>query len=856
MKNIHVFNVLPSMPSALSFLETLASNLWWCWNADAVELFRRIDPEQWKRSAHNPLRFLSRISQERLEDLARDESFVGHADKVRERFEKHMGQAESGSPAQTTASCIAYMSCEYGIHESLRLYSGGLGCLAGDHLKAASDQDLPLVAVGLLYRYGYFKQFLNEEGWQQEGYPENAMHHMPLQRVRDAQDRDLTVALPLPDNRKLNAAVWRLCVGRVPLYLLDTNIPENPPALQQVTFQLYQNDRTVRLQQELLLGIGGMRALLAMGYEPRVCHVNEGHAAFASLERMAELQRRWKVDADVALEIARRTNVFTTHTPVPAGNETFPADLVRMHLDAVSGELGLSTDQMMELGQTTDPQSDSVLSMTVMGLRTAKHCNGVSRLHGKVARSMWAGLWPRRPQDEVPIGHVTNGVHVLSWLSPDNAALYDRYLGPDWRDAPSLESVLERVAGIPDEELWRLHEVNRSRLVRRARERGEQQYATRNEAQAERAKIKGVLRPDVLTMGFARRFASYKRATLLLRDRARLTALLTDPERPIQIIVAGKAHPADDTGKGLIRDLVEFSRQEQVRARIVFLEDYDIRLARAMVQGVDVWLNTPRRPQEASGTSGMKAAVNGGLNMSCLDGWWDEAYTPEIGWSIGRPQTYDNEDYQDRVESLALYNLLETEVIPAFYERSHNDIPEAWVTKMKASIRVALGGFTSGRMLAEYNERYYQPALKAYEELTLDQAAFARKLVEKRRRLEALWGGIAVTKLTADRDMSRVHVGEKIAVAAIVRLGDIRPDEVEVQVYYGPVSADDQILESHVQPMDQQGKDGSEVYRYACELICPEAGRYGLTARVVPHGGEWAQWAPGFVCWAEDGEEA
>jgi len=851
MKNIHLFNVSPSMPPELAFLETLARNMWWCWNTEAFDLFRRIDPVLWRKSGHNPLRFFGMIPQDRLEALPQDEGFMSHCDQVQARFEAEVGgNGTQSNVAAPGKPCVAYFSCEYGIHESLRLYSGGLGCLAGDHLKAASDMGLPLVAVGLLYRCGYFQQFLSEDGWQQEACPENQVHYMPLLRATDAQNREVDVFLPLPDG-VVKAAVWMLPVGRVPLFLLDTNIPDNPPALREITSQLYQSDRKVRLRQELLLGVGGMRALETLGYFPQACHINEGHAAFLSLERAAQMARHTETDLDTAMEIVRRTNVFTTHTPVPAGNETFAVDLLRPHLDALKKDLGLNPGAVLALGRAAGADPNSPFSMTVLGLRTARLCNGVSKLHGVVARKMWAHLWPERPDDEVPIGHITNGVHVGSWLSADNAALYDRNLGPEWRDDPATPAVLKRIPKIPDEELWRAHEINRSRLVRAAREQGERQYAIRNASMAELDQIRKVLRHDVLTIGFARRFATYKRATLLLRDRGRLEALLTNKERPVQFIIAGKAHPADDTAKELIREVVHFSRQSHVRSSIIFLEDYDIRIGRYMVQGVDVWLNTPRRPQEASGTSGMKAAVNGGINLSCLDGWWDEAYTPACGWAVGNGEEYENAEYQDAVESQALYNLLENEVIPSFYERTDHDVPAQWVAMMKASIHTAFSQFSSCRMLEEYHKNYYQPALAAYGELTSDHARQARNLVENRRRLESLWKGISVERPATDRDISEIHVGETFRVTSLVKLGEIRPEEVDVEVYYGPVSSVNAIVQSHTQTMTKAEERGDGVYLYSCDLTCRNTGRHGFTARVTPRGGEWRQWVPGFLTWAD-----
>jgi starch phosphorylase len=849
MDSVQLFNVAPAMPDQLSFLETLAKNMWWCWHAESIDLFRRINSELWHESGQNPLDFLNRVPQDRLEALASNDGFLKHLAEVRDLFEGEMGEGD-GSRNDPGEKCIAYFSLEFGIHESVRLYSGGLGVLAGDHLKAASDLALPLVAVGLMYRQGYFQQYLDRDGLQQEYYPDNEIHCLPLSPALDAEGKQILVHVPLPEG-KMMAQVWRLNVGRVPLYLLDTNIQDNPVDFRSVTGQLYGGDKKNRLRQEILLGVGGFRALACLGMHPKVCHMNEGHAAFMGLERMAHLVREHELDIDEAMQVVSRSGVFTTHTPVAAGNETFELSLLKPHLEALKGELGIDPERIISWGQAQAGTNGHELSMTILGLRTASFSNGVSDLHGLVARRMWQHLWPGRPHDEIPIGHVTNGIHVPSWLYSDVGVLFDRYLGDSWRLHPSEARSLKNISHIPEEELWRVHELARSRLVRSVRELTEKQLRARNSSRSEISQVKSILDHDALTIGFARRFATYKRGNLLLRDPERLAALLSDDDRPVQFVFAGKAHPADSQGKDFIRQLVHFARRAKVRHRMVFVENYNIGLARYMVQGVDVWLNTPRRPLEASGTSGMKAAVNGVLNLSTLDGWWCEGYGPDCGWVIGDGEEYQDQDYQDAVESQALFNLLENEVIPCFYEREVGELPRKWINMMRSSIRMALNFFTSHRMVEDYNESFYISARDEFDRLMADDAAVTHQLEEQRRRLDELWPKVSCSFPVTDHDISSLHVGDRFTCTTVVKLGSLNPDEVDVEIYHGPVSSENQIKETHVEQMTMVKNRGHDVYLYQTELECRHTGRFGFSARVTPAGMEWKHSIPGFITWAD-----
>lgn len=852
MKPLRLFNVAPFVPEPIAFLEQLAHNMWWCWNGDAIELFRRINPHTWRECNRNPIAFLSSIPQKRLEGLSEDEGFMGHLNRIKKQFEDEVLKFVDVTPEMRAARNIAYFSLEFGIHESIRIYSGGLGVLAGDHLKSASDLNVPLTGVSLLYRQGYFRQFLNTDGWQQESYPENELHLMPIAKARNNENQQVMISIPLPEGT-LHAAVWRLDVGRVPLYMLDANIPENPPEFRKITATLYDSDKRTRLRQELLLGIGGVRALKALGYAPSVYHMNEGHAAFLGLQRMTDLCNETGASKEEAIEIVSRSSVFTTHTPVPAGNETFKLDLLRPHLEALKSEIKLDPGEIISAGQASSHHSGDEISMTVLGLRFARYRNGVSKLHGEIARKMWSGLWPDWPENEIPITHITNGIHSASWLSSDNTILFDRYIGPEWRTRAKLkEQQLPHINKIPDEELWRAHELARSRLIRLAREHLEHSLRNRNASRAEIAQAKGILDHDALTIGFARRFATYKRGTLLLRDPSRLISLLADEERPVQILFAGKAHPADDHGKDFIRQIVHFARRHNLQRKLIFLENYNINVARALVQGADVWLNTPRRPQEASGTSGMKAAVNGCINLSILDGWWVEGYAPTSGWAIGHGEEFDDTDYQDTVESQALFNLLENEVVPLFYDRQGGDLPAKWLKMMKASIKMALGQFTSHRMVAEYSGSFYKPAAENFKILVSDKYAKAASTVKQRQRLHSLWHAVRLSLPVTDQDISSMHVGDKFTVSTEVHLGSIDPSEVEVQIYYGRASSQNQITESdsRIETMTQAESKGDGVHIFKHEITCTQSGRYGFTARVVAAGDELKGIIPGFVAWA------
>jgi starch phosphorylase len=837
--------VSPKVPEELRFLEKLSYNMWWCWHPLAIELFVRINPNLWREVEGNSRRFLSMVPQGRFEELAKDPTYLRQLKVVQSEFERQVGDTDSIGERS-----IAYFSMEFGIHESVRIFSGGLGVLSGDHLKAASDMKLPLAAVGLLYRQGYFRQVLDRHGWQTERYPENEIHNMPLVRGKDPEGKPVTISVPLLD-RELFANVWILWVGNIPLVLLDTEIAKNPPEFREVAWRLYGGDKRMRIHQEMLLGIGGYKALVALGCRPAVCHINEGHAAFMSLARISELVKSG-YDPDTALEVVWRTNVFTTHTPVPAGNEVFDLNLIRPYLEPMAREIGWDVNRIIHWGiPISQRDSAGEMSMTVFGLRMSNFSNGVSKLHGEVAREMWKMLWPERSVSEIPIRHITNGVHTESWISPRLRLLFDRYLPPKWSQHVDCRHLRDAVMNIPDEELWMAHELCRQAMIRKARKIVQHSANFSAGSNSCGAACKILLDPDVLTIGFARRFATYKRGTLLLRRPERLVALLKNKQRQVQFVFAGKAHPADEGGKKLIQDLIQFAREHGVQDRLLFLEDYDISLARSLVQGVDVWLNTPRRPQEASGTSGMKAAINGVINCSILDGWWAEAYTPECGWAIIGNDNYTDTEDADNYESMELLNLLEDEIIPCFYERS-GDLPLRWLHRMKESIIMSLGKFSSARMVQEYNDKFYQPARDNHDHLVADNAAEARGLVERKWRLINSFGNLSVERPLIDGNIDNVHVGDKFKISVKVGFADLSPDELDVEVYYGAVNVHNEIIYGNIKTMKQVENLGNGFYRYECELECTRAGRFGLTARITPAAHEWDNSVPGFMRWPKD----
>ncbi len=845
VKAIRRFSVRPVLPEPLRPLSELARNLRWSWHPETRELFQAVDPEGWRAAAGDPMRLLGSVPADRLAALADDRRFRRRLTAAADDLQDYLtGRRWYQEQPEGLPAAIAYFSPEFGITAALPQYSGGLGILAGDHLKSASDLGVPLIGVGLLYRHGYFRQSLSREGWQQEHYPLLDPNELPLTMLREPDGGASRISLALPGGRSLRAYIWQARVGRVPLLLLDSDVEENGPGEREVTDRLYGGGGEHRLLQEMLLGIGGVRAVrtycrLTGHPEPEVFHTNEGHAGFLGLERIRELVTTG-LDFDAALECARAGAVFTTHTPVPAGIDRFDRELVARHFGP-AGELpGIDVDRVLELGLETYPGGEpGLFNMAVMGLRLAQRANGVSTLHGQVSRQMFAGLWPGFDPEEVPIDSVTNGVHAPTWVAPEVLRLGARRVGAGRAEDALAVGGSQRwdaLAEIPDADIWDLRRTLREQLVEEVRERLRASWRERGAGTAELGWIDGVLDPGVLTIGFARRVPSYKRLTLMLRDRDRLMELLLHPERPVQIVVAGKAHPADDSGKRLVQELVRFADDPRVRRRLVFLPDYGMAMAQRLYPGCDVWLNNPLRPLEACGTSGMKAALNGCLNLSVLDGWWDEWYEPDFGWAI---PTADgaamDEDRRDDLEAAALYDLLERRVAPRFYDRAQGGLPGRWIEMVRRTLTTLGPKVLAGRMVREYVERLYAPAAEAQRALT---PAAASELAAWKARVRAGWPAVAVDHVEAAADTAlngTATLGSTVSLRVSVTLGPLDPADVEVQAVAGRVDPADRLSRTAVFPLKPAGGPALDGRRlYEGPLTLDRTGPFGYTVRILP----------------------
>ncbi|MFF8402070.1 glycosyltransferase family 1 protein [Streptomyces sp. NPDC014846] len=842
MKAIRRFTVRPVLPAPLRPLSDLARNLRWSWHAETRDLFQSVDTEAWAAAAGDPVRLLGTVRPARLTELAGDRRFLRRLTAVADDLDDYLtGDRWYQTQADGLPAAVAYFSPEFGITAALPQYSGGLGILAGDHLKAASDLGVPLIGVGLMYRHGYFRQSLSRDGWQQEHYPVLDPNELPVTQLKDSDGTPAQVSLALPGGKALHARIWLAQVGRVPLLMLDSDVEENDLGERGVTDRLYGGGSEHRLLQEMLLGIGGVRAVrtycrLTGHPAPEVFHTNEGHAGFLGLERIAELCER-QLDFDSALEAVRAGTVFTTHTPVPAGIDRFDRELVARHFGPDAELPGIDVQRVLALGMETYPGGEpNLFNMAVMGLRLAQRANGVSLLHGQVSREMFAGLWPGFDPEEVPITSVTNGVHAPTWVAPEVLRLGARQLGAQRAEDALTVGGTERwdsVAGIPDEEVWELRRTLRERLVLEVRERLRASWRQRGAGNAELGWIDGVLDPDVLTIGFARRVPSYKRLTLMLRDRDRLMELLLHPERPVQIVVAGKAHPADDGGKRLVQELVRFADDPRVRHRIVFLPDYGMGMAQSLYPGCDVWLNNPLRPLEACGTSGMKAALNGCLNLSVLDGWWDEWFRPDFGWAIPTADGVGTDaDRRDDIEAAALYDLMEQRVTPRFYERGRGGLPDRWIQMVRQTLTLLGPKVLAGRMVREYVDRLYAPAAQAHRALTPDTA---RDLAEWKSRVRAAWPQVGVGHVETTATTATAELGTTVGLRVRVALGELAPDDVEVQAVSGRVDGEDRITDATIVPLKPAGAPDLEGRcLYEGPLSLDRTGPYGYTVRVLP----------------------
>jgi starch phosphorylase len=833
-KYSHSFEVVSALPEPLQPLNDLAYNFRWTWHHETRDLFREMDRQLWDSVGHNPVQLLASIPSDRMLKLAQDPVFLARLKTVSEELKDYLTQGtwfDEKFAGERDKTLIAYFCAEFGISESLPIYSGGLGVLAGDHLKAASDLGLPLVGVGLLYSRGYFRQFLSPDDWQQEHYPQYDFYQLPLHLVRGEDQQPTRVEVQFPDG-VVTCQVWKAQVGRIPLYLLDSNVLENQPHDQGITDTLYGGDEEMRIRQEMILGMGGMRALEAMGLQPTVCHMNEGHAAFLSLERNRQVMQKQNVDFRTARQATVGSNVFTTHTPVPAGIDIFAPALLERYTSKLAQSVGLTFDRLIKLGRFDPENQGEAFNMALLAMSNSNHVNGVSKLHAGVSRGMFQSRWPDYAEDEVPINAITNGIHTLTWVCRRMIAVYDKYLGPDWRRRPGDPKAWEGVWNIPDRILWEARENQRGEFVRFVRKYLQQKAEERGLAKASFGQVESILDPRVLTIGFARRFATYKRATLLLTDRERLKRLLLHPERPIQIVLAGKSHPRDDEGKRLIQELVHFANNEGLRHRMVFLENYDMEVARALVQGVDVWLNNPRRPMEASGTSGMKGVPNGVLNCSILDGWWDEAYEPGLGWAIGDRYDIPNHEQQDWLDSRTLYHLLENEIAPNFYHRTDGALPVAWIEMIKKSITKLAPEFSTARMVKDYAEKFYMPASSAYHQLTDGGLGKAVSALEWRDRVRTAWPKLRI--LSINDTMSAMNqLGSDCSIEVKVDLDGLSYEDVTVEALIGKVDSNRDLQDIQTLVLGHENQDGSN-HSYRGAFKCTIPGHRGYTVRIVP----------------------
>ncbi len=837
VKPVNVLYVSPSLPDKLKPALEIAMNMRWCWSHEATDLFRRLDRELWDKVNKNPVFMLGQIKQERLNEILDDDAIMAHLDRVYEDLQEYLNDKKTWYDEEIKPKHIlkvAYFSLEFGLNETIPIYSGGLGMLAGDHLKSASDLGIPLTGVGLLYQEGYFRQYLNADGWQQEEYIGNDFYNMPIEQVRGEDGNQLSVTVEYPTG-PVKAMIWKVTVGRITLYLLDTNTQDNSPEDRDITSALYGGGLDMRIRQEMLLGIGGVRLLKALDINPNVYHMNEGHSAFLALERSRQYMERQGLSFWEGHSLVRSSNVFTTHTPVPAGNDVFPPDMVLNYFSPYLDQYGLSPKDFLGLGRQNPADDNEGFCMTVLAIKEAAFINGVSRLHGEVSRKMWRNIWESVPLEEIPIDHVTNGVHLTSWVSKEMSDLLSRYLGPRWMRDPSNVELWERIEKMPAEELWQTHERRRERLVAFARRRLAEQFRSRGAAEVDVRRAEEVLNPEALTIGFARRFATYKRGTLLFKNLERLVNIIDNKDRPVQIIFAGKAHPRDNSGKELIRQIVHFGRKPRLRSHIVFMENYDMHLARYMLQGVDVWLNTPRRPLEASGTSGMKASANGVINLSILDGWWCEAFesNSNVGWAIGHGEEYEDTEYQDDIEADSLYDLLEKEVVPLFYDRGSDNLPRGWIKYMKENMHEICPQFNTNRMVKEYTKKAYAPCMERHNFMSLEDCEEAKIFTDWKQYVRRVWKDVRITNIDCS-SCDNAKVGEEIVIQAAINMAGLTPEDVVVQIVHGPLDSGGGIIEPEAVEMAPvvTNSDGDMLFKGS--FVLTSSGRRGQTVRVMP----------------------
>ena len=834
-----VFNkitVRPQLPKRISKLYDVSYNMWWSWNTEFLRLFKEMDIDLWEKCEKNPIKFLRLVSQDKLEEAAENEEFLKAYDEITTNFENYMNAKTtwfSKKYPENKNDLIAYFSAEYGLDETVAIYSGGLGILSGDHLKSASDMGIPLVGVGLLYKHGYFHQVIDGNGQQENVYKDVDLSLLPVKAVKDSEGNDLLIDLKFPD-KKIYLKVWEIDVGRVKLYLMDSDIDENPEEYRDTTTTLYGGDQDMRIKQEIVLGMGGVSLLYNLGLTPTMYHMNEGHSAFLILELMKNMMRDKEVSFDIARDMVSAKTAFTTHTPVPAGNDIFPTSLVEKYFAGFWNRLGISKDEFLKLGMKPDDDTKSGFNMGILALKIAGKKNGVSKLHGAVSRELFGDVWPNVPANESPIGYVTNGVHTCSWLAPTIKDLYNEYLRPYWQDHIQEDETWEDINKIPDEKLWKVHQSRKEKMINMVKKSTINRLRRYNYTYDEIDSMVEKLDPNVLTIGFARRFATYKRGTLIFRDLERITKIFNEKDMPVQIVFAGKAHPLDVEGQGLIRYIHELSMKPQFKGKVFILENYNIGMSRYLVSGVDVWLNNPRRPMEASGTSGQKAAANGVINFSVLDGWWAEAYNQKNGWRIGTNDEYQNYEEQDDSDAKSLYDTLESKIIPMYYDKNEKGYSDEWLKMMKNCIISNAGKYSTARMLEDYTSQIYLPLCnnerKYYEDLqnVSEFEEWKNKMVEHFDEIE-------IKQCKTNYNDITIDAGNNITVECEVKLpeGVIEKENIEVQAFYGKITDKGIVDDVHITPMEFT-EDKKGTLKYSAKIALKTGGDYGYTFRVIP----------------------
>ena len=840
---MYVFNkiiVEPQLPKSINRLDEMANNLWWSWNSEYLRLLKHMDKDLWERVEKNPVKFLNRVSQERLEKAANDSNFVKEYEKILKNYDDYMNSKDtwfSKKYPDNKKDLIAYFSAEYGLDETIPIYSGGLGILSGDHLKSASDLGLPLVGVGLLYKNGYFNQKIESYGIQKSEYNKIDLEELPIHPVKKENNEDLIINVKFL-NKTIYLKVWRINVGRIALYLLDSDIDENLPEDREITLKLYGGDQDMRIRQEIVLGMGGVKFLKEYGLVPTLYHMNEGHSAFLTLELIKDTIREKQVSFDIARDIVSSKTIFTTHTPVPAGNDIFPIELMDKYFNGYWERLAINREEFLKMGMKPCESLEPGFNMGILALKIAGKKNGVSKLHGEVSRELFGDVWPNIAANESPITHVTNGIHTCSWVPQDLKELFNKYLAstsnPFWQDKIYLDETWKRVKNIPNEELWDVHKKRKEKLIELVKENTTNRLRRAGIAYEEIKEIVNSLSSSDLIIGFARRFATYKRATLIFNDLERITEILNDANHPVKLIFAGKAHPADKEGQDLIKYIHEISMKPQFRGKVFLLENYNIAMSRYLVSGVDIWLNNPRRPMEASGTSGQKASVNGVINFSVLDGWWEEGYDQTNGWTIGTDAKYMSYSEQDIADSQSIYRTLENKIIPTFFARpSENEPSEEWMQIMKQSIITTGGKYSTARMIVDYTENLYMPLINLYNNYFSDLEKAAGFTTWK-NNVKNNWDNILIEQ-TENPENIKIEAGEQIEVGCKVTLPNLQESDIRVEVYCGKISDAGRVEEIKVVPMKMVNEEKEfRRYEYRAKVSLTSGGNYGYTFRVMP----------------------